>query len=177
MKADLFQPWVADDAGQQPRCLQHELELELHHLCDQWRPGAAVPCREQMQGRVGVRGAPGAAACGARSWGGAAGLGARFGIPPGAPLGPGRARGGTWTPAVMRPRQDCCCCCPVLLPKWARGCPSTGLWPPGCRRVGWSWVPSTCCCWMPRARCSPGAWAGMDSWTTGPWKQSQSWGC
>ena len=30
MKIDLFQPRVADNAGQQPRCLQHELKLELH---------------------------------------------------------------------------------------------------------------------------------------------------
>lgn len=51
-------------------------------------------------------------------------------------------------------------------------------WPlaPGCRPVGWSWAPSMHCCWTLQARCS-GARAGMDSWTMGPWRQSQSRGC
>lgn len=125
-----------------------------------------------MQQRVGVRGAPGAAAAGPGSGGGAAGLGARFTL----------HWERLWAQAVLEvehgPRSDETQAGPLLLlpctcAYMSRGCPSTGLWPLGCGRVGWTSAEHVLSCWTLRARCSPGARAGMDSWTTGPWRQSR----
>lgn len=146
------------------------MSLELCHDCsrDWWRPGRAVRAVGDATTRGCQRSSLVLLHAGPEpvSWG----PGRPVSHPPlGASLGPGRARGGNTDPAVMRPGGGHCCCFLYLCLHEPRGCPlllASG--PLGCGRVGWSCAPEHAFLLTLRARCSPGARAGMDSWTTDP---------